>query len=419
MSSIRRLSGKLMGASVVALAVWAAIGAGPAFCAEKTLYKFKNGSDGATPYAGLISDDAGNLYGTTNIGGAGSCEFGGCGTVYKLAPNGTETILYPFVDGNDGAEPVGGLIADGSGNLYGTAEIGGAYENGTVFRIAPDGSETTLYAFQGGSDGYNPQSTPLMDGNGNLFGTTPSGGSFNGSDCSAQGCGTVFELEPDGTKITLYTFQGGNDGWSPTGELIADGSGNLYGTTMEGGNGGATCQLGSYGCGTVFEIAPDGTETQLYAFKGGNNDGYAPRAGLVADSAGNLYGTTEAGGSCSWSSSGCGIVFKLAPDRTETVLYKFKGGKDGSLPFSNLILDKSGNLYGTTSWGGGSKCDKTGCGTVFEITAQGSEKVLYAFQSSHGRSPWAGLLLGPHNELYGTTTQGGTHNNGVVFELKK
>lgn len=125
-------------------------------------------------------------------------------------------------------------------------------------------------------------------------------------------------------------------------------------------------------------------------------------------------------GSCSSNPSGCGIVFKLAPDGTETVLYKFKGGKDGSAPLSQLIMDKKGNLYGTTSGGGGSKCDKTGCGTVFEITAEGKENVLYAFQqSSHGRFPWAGLLLGAHNELYGTTTQGGTHNNGVVFELKK
>lgn len=186
MSSVRRISGKLIGASAVALAIWAAIGAAPALCAEKTLYKFKNGSDGATPYAGLISDSAGNLYSTTNIGGAGSCEFGGCGTVYKLAPNGTETVLYSFLDGNDGAEPFGGLIADGSGNLYGTTAIGGAFSVGTVFRIAPDGSETTLYSFQGGSDGAHPGSTLLMDANGDLFGTAGAGGSFNGSECSAQ-----------------------------------------------------------------------------------------------------------------------------------------------------------------------------------------------------------------------------------------
>jgi uncharacterized repeat protein (TIGR03803 family) len=262
--------------------------------------------------------------------------------------------------------------------------------------------------------------TLLRDDNGDLFGTTLYGGSFNGSDCTANGCGTVFEIEPDGTKISLYAFQGGSDGWMPLGVLIADQSGNLYGTTSEGGNGGASCPDGSYGCGTVFKIAPDGTETQLYAFRGGSQDGSAPYAGLVADAAGNFYGTTGGGGSCSFDQNGCGTVFKLAPDGTETLLHKFSGGSDGTGPEAGLIIDKKGDLYGTTSWGGSAHCGNTGCGTVFEITAKGEEKVLYAFQSSRGRyPPWGSLLLGAHGDLYGTTNEGGDDNNGVVFRFKQ
>ena len=412
MSSVRRISATLLSASAVVLAICAAIGTAPAFCAEKTLYKFQNGSDGAQPYAGLIADRAGNLYGTTAFGGGHqSCQGLDCGTVFKLAPDGSETMLYAFTGGNDGGWPVGGLIADGNGNLYGTAEIGGAFQNGTVFRIAPDGSETTLYAFQGGSDGSHPESTLLVNGNGDLFGTTVSGGSFNGSDCSTAGCGTVFGLRQDGVKATLYAFQGGSDGWAPTGELIVDESGNLYGTTT---NGGSACD-----CGTAFEISPVGTETQLHVFQGGSQDGAMPYAGLVADAAGNLYGTTAAGGSCKQNRSGCGTVFKLSPRGKETVLITFQGGNYGSEPLSGLIMDKTGNLYGTTSWGGNDRCNHKGCGSVFELTTQGVEKILYGFQSSHGHLPRAGLLLGSHGELYGTATEGGTNNNGVVFELKK
>ncbi len=352
---------------------------------EKTLYKFEGGSDGAVPYAGLISDSAGNLYGTTGIGGDVSCQSSGCGTVFKLAPNGEETILHAFTGGNDGEVPVGGLVADGSGSLFGTTLGGGTSFAGTVFRLTPDGTETILYTFQGRSDGSEPASTLLIDGNGDLFGTTEVGGSFNGSDCEGEGCGTVFELEPGGKKIPLYAFQGDGDGQFPTGALVADKNGNLYGTTSEGGV--DNCPNGSSGCGTVFEIAPDGTETKLYAFQGGTNDGLGPQGGLIADAVGNFYGTTQIGGVCTFSVTGCGTVFKLAPDGKETLLYKFQGGSDGFEPLGGLIMDRKGNLYGTTSAGGGPKCGGTGCGTVFEVTAKGRERVLYAFQNSRGRHP--------------------------------
>jgi uncharacterized repeat protein (TIGR03803 family) len=421
MSSFLSASNRRLAVSAVALALLPTFLVAPALCQEKTLYKFGGGADGDAPRGALIADNARNLYGTTAGGGGGTgCDYGanGCGTVFELRPDGSESVLYAFTGGDDGAEPFGGLVADGSDNLYGTAEGGGASNRGTVFQVAPDGTETTLYAFQGGSDGFYPLATLLMDGHGDLFGTTIYGGSFNGSDCTANGCGTVFELEPDGTKISLYTFQGGSDGWSPMGALIADQSGNLYGTTWGGGD--TNCPGGSDGCGIVYRIAPDGTEMELYDFHGGSHDGEGPEGGLVADATGNFYGTTGAGGHCSWAASGCGTVFRLAPDGTETVLHDFKSGKDGLGPDAGLVMDKKGNLYGTTFLGGGTYCGGSGCGTVFEITAKGKEKVLYAFNKrGRGRYPWANLLLGAHGGLYGTANEGGNDNNGVVFELKK
>jgi uncharacterized repeat protein (TIGR03803 family) len=418
MSAVRFAPRKTLLACGVVLTLSSAMGGAPAAAAEKTIYKFRNGSDGATPLSELIADGAGNLYGTTNIGGRGSCEFGGCGTVFKVTPKGAETILYAFTGGSDGEEPVGGLVVDESGNLYGTAAVGGSSFGGTVFKLAPDGTETTLYTFQDRSDGMYPQSTLLRDGAGDLFGTTLEGGSFNGADCQDQGCGTVFELKPDGTKLTLYTFQGGSDGWSPTGALIADQSGNLYGTTEAGGD--TTCDGGTLGCGTVFKLAPDGTETQLHAFHGGSGDGSGPEGGVIADAAGNLYGTTGGSGSCPFLQTGCGTVFRLAPDGTETVLYDFQGGSDGVSPRAGLIMDKNGDLYGTTEYGGGAGCKKflDGCGTVFKLTPDGKETVLARFEGKNGNEPTASLLL-LNNTLYGTTSTGGHQKNGVVFELKK
>jgi uncharacterized repeat protein (TIGR03803 family) len=395
------------------------MGGAAAAGAEKTIYEFQNGRDGALPYAGLIADNAGNLYGTTfNGGGRSTCYYGRCGTVFRITPKGEETILYAFTGRSDGDAPEGGLVADGSGNLYGTTLRGGSSDRGTVFRVTPGGKEATLYAFQGGSDGEYPAYTLLMDGNGDLFGTTVAGGSFNGTDCEDEGCGTVFELEPDGTKLTLYTFQGGNDGWSPTGALIADQSGNLYGTTFEGGD--TTCDGSPLDCGTVFRLAPDGTETLLYTFHGGSADGSAPEGGVIADAAGNLYGTTAIGGNCSVNIRGCGTVFRLAPDGTETVLYDFQGGSDGVGPGAGLIMDKNGNLYGTTEFGGGAGCQKAsdGCGTVFKLTPDGKETVLARFNRRNGAGPTASLLLLKHT-LYGTTYAGGDQKSGVVFSVKR
>jgi uncharacterized repeat protein (TIGR03803 family) len=419
-SSAKRHQGFVLGFVFVLALPFVCDGA-IALGAEESLYSFKGGSDGAVPFASLTSDNTGNLYGTTAGGGGSGCEGGdGCGTVFKLAPGGKETVLYSFQGGNDGAYPRGGLIADNAGNFYGTTGEGGGGNCGggcgTVFKVAPDATETILYAFQGAADGVGPVGNLIADASGDLFGVTYGGGSFGGSDCADEGCGTVFEVMANGAKKTLYTFLGRSDGWQPRAGLQMDNAGNLYGTTSGGGSA-PNCPNGSDGCGTVFEVAPDGTETILHAFQGAS-DGAAPISNLIADSAGNLYGTTAGGGSCSLGFLGCGTVFKLAPDGTETVLYALRGGDtDGWAPEAGVVMDKKGNLYGTTYYGGSTSCGGSGCGVVFEVLPNGKETVLERFKAKQGRNPSAGLLLGKKDILYGTTTTGGKHNDGVVFSV--
>ncbi|HEX4159930.1 MAG TPA: choice-of-anchor tandem repeat GloVer-containing protein [Rhizomicrobium sp.] len=406
MSNFFALSQKNLIAGCLASAVALAFTVAPVIGAEKTLYAFRGGNYGTYPWASLTADSAGNLYGTTYDGG--SCNYSsGCGIVFRLSPKGRETVLHTFTSGSDGGFPKGGLIMDKGGNIYGTAAAGGScgFGNGcgVVFKMTPSGKETVLYTFQGGEDGIGPTGNLAMDDAGDLYGTTGAGGG-NLANCQ-YGCGTVFELAPDGTETVLYAFQGGSDGSWPMGGVARDASGNLYGTTLWGG-GSPSC---TFGCGTVFKISgDDGTYSILHAFQG-YPDGALPYGGVIVDSSGNLFGTT----------SGPGTVFKLAPDGTETVLHAFGSGKDGSLPEAGVIMDKSENLYGTTWGGGGVDCKRDiGCGTVFEMAANGQEKVLYAF-GNNARHPGAGLFLGKYGELYGTTTGGGHHDNGVVFELKK
>jgi uncharacterized repeat protein (TIGR03803 family) len=305
----------------------------------KLFYSFRGShKDGSDPYGGLILDSIGNLYGTTAYGGKEACAPFGCGVVFKLAPDGKESILHLFAGGKDGEVPMGVLVGDNGGNLYGTTENGGGKNNaGTVFEIAADGAETVLYAFTGKSDGAYPFAGLIEDSSGNLYGTTQGGGL---QDCDGAYCGTVFKVAPDGTETVLYAFSGPpNDGDHPYGNLIEDSAGNFYGTTAYGGSADA---------GTVFKLAPDGTETVLYSFSG--SDGSTPASGLIEDANGNLYGTTYQGGA-----SGDGVVFELAPDGTETVMHAFAGGTDGADPYGGLIADKAGNLYGTTVRGGGSR----------------------------------------------------------------
>jgi uncharacterized repeat protein (TIGR03803 family) len=379
---------------------------------ETVLYSFQAGSDGAFPFAGLIADSSGNLYGTT-AGGEPR------GTVFKLSPNGIVTVLHAFTGGFDGAAPLAALIADSTGNLYGTTAEGG----GVVFRVSADGSSyAVLHAFEGGSsDGAHPVAGLVAHSDGNLYGTTEFGG---GSGCFGNGCGVVFELSPDGASYTvLHSFTGGYDGGFPASKMIVDNSGNLYGTTRLGG---------AAGKGVVFRLSPDGSETVLYSFcsKSGCSDGNDPAGGLIADSSGNLYGTTilGGGGSCG---SGCGTVFKLSPDGTETVLHTFPHPciidcSDGIYPHAGLIADSAGNLYGTTEVGGDPSCSPGGCGVAFKISADGIFTVLHSFTGSpnDGGYPTADLIADRSGNLYGTTNYGGAcaiggpiAGCGTVFKL--
>jgi uncharacterized repeat protein (TIGR03803 family) len=329
------------------------------------------------------------------------------------------TTLHVFKGSRDGAEPSAVLIADADGNLYGTAPGGGRGKGcyggpcGLVFKFAPDGTETVLYNFKGGSDGDTPVGGLIADKSGNLYGTTSGGGGV--ADCDGSGCGTVFKLKPDGTKTVLHAFTGGSDGANPEAGLTADKAGNLYGVTDYGG--GSGCY--GNGCGTVFKLAADGTETILHAFTG-RRDGAFPYAALIVDKAGNLYGTTDEGGGKSCGGDGCGIVFKIAPDGTETVLHRFRGGSDGYNPrYASLLADQSGNLYGTTAYGGSTEyCGGYGCGTVFKLAPDGGETILYSFMSGNdGDEPFSGVIADGNGNLYGTTVVGGVADSGTIFKL--
>jgi uncharacterized repeat protein (TIGR03803 family) len=404
-----RISGRGGRAYSAALALLIALVAGvvclPSVQAQtfSVLYTFTGGTDGSNPYAGLIQDKSGNLYGTTYQGGSSSCGGGaGCGVVFKVDTSGHETVLYTFTGPPDGANPYGGLVMDSSGNLYGTTYVGGASAFGSVFKVDSSGHETVLYSFTGGTDGANPRAGLIRDAAGNLYGTTVGGG--------ADGDGTVFKLDSSGNESVLHSFAGyPKDGAGPFGGLIRDAAGAFYGTTNAGGH---------YGPGTVFKLDKAGNETVLYSFANGA-DGGRPRPGVIRDTAGNLYGTTKNGGvggpGTNCALYGCGVVFKVSKAGKETVLYSFTGtGGDGLGPWARLVQDGAGNLYGTTLSGG-----TNGGGTVFKLDNTGKETVLHSFVgSTDGAHPYAGLIMDSAGNLYGTTYNGGPSNgHGTVFMI--
>jgi uncharacterized repeat protein (TIGR03803 family) len=395
-------------ALAVAMVLAPTLAATPAAQAQTVdvLYSFQGPPDGSDPCAPLVRDAAGNLYSTTDSGGTGDCGSGrnsGCGTVFKLTRTGKESVLYSFTGtGGDGEYTQAGLVRDGAGNLYGTNQIGGdlsgcrGYGCGTVFKVDKTGNETVLYSFTGsGGDGANPNAV-IRDSAGNLYGTTLNGG-------GASDEGTVFKLDKIGKETVLYRFKGGTDGAGPYAGLVRDPNGNLYGTTYYGGGSGCDGR----GCGTVFRLDKTGKETILHSFSNGS-DGVFPYAGLIRDASGNLYGTTAGGGSGS-----NGTVFKLDKTGKETILYAFTGYPyDGGEPNGGLVRDASGNLYGTTTLGGGADY-----GTVFGLDKTGNEIWLYTFTGgTDGAYPFAGLVQDSKGNLYGTTSGGGS-DYGLVFEL--
>jgi uncharacterized repeat protein (TIGR03803 family) len=395
-----------------------------------TLHGFR-GPDGAAPTAGLTMDAAGNLYGTTYYGGSA-----GYGMVFKLVHTGSNWIEQPlysfpsYQSGNDGAEPYAGVTIGPDGNLYGTTTRGGgSAAHGTVFKLSPPASvcksalcpwtETILYRFSGGSDGNSPSGSVVFGSGGNLYGTTEVGGD---SSCgSGEGCGVVFKLTRLGsgwTETVLHAFSGSPDGINPVSSLVFDQAGNLYGTTN---NGGLELSCNPYGCGTVFQLTPSSSgwiETILYAF--GEGDGALPQGGLVLDSSGNLYGTTAYG------PVGDGTVFELTPSGgqwTYTLLYSLMSEQSGIQgPLGTLTMDAAGKLYGTTFQGGdvGGTCGY-GCGTVFKLVPSAGAWVyslLYEFTGGNdGAIPYDGVILDRNSNLYGTTSAAGAGGHGVVFEI--
>ncbi|HEY1614342.1 MAG TPA: choice-of-anchor tandem repeat GloVer-containing protein [Rhizomicrobium sp.] len=369
-----------LGTAILAVATAAGPGAAEAK-GFKVLYSFAGGpGDGANPTHALLRDKDGNLYGTTDFGGTS-----GYGTVFKLAPDGTESILLNFDGADGGGNPLGGLYMDKKGALYGSTVIGGTNGGGVIFKLS-HGKETEYPLYH--LTGTEPMGSLIAGANGVLYGTAWNDG--------LDYAGTVTELElKSGLVRPLYFFTNYNDGFRPLDGLIADKHGILYGTTSEGG----TSENG-----TVFKCTPMGIETDLYNFTGGS-DGGDPAGALVSDSGGNLYGTTNLGGANS-----SGVVFKLAPDGTETVLHDFAGGKDGANPAAGLVRDAKGNLYGTTQFGG-----HDNAGVVFRLAPNGKETILEAFKGS--ASPDGALIDDGQGHLFGTTLTGGTSNNGMVFEI--
>jgi uncharacterized repeat protein (TIGR03803 family) len=403
-----RITRSLAGFVVILLFLGRAIASAPS---ERVIYSFQGGTDGTNPSTALVADRAGNLFGTTTEGGSGKCT-GGCGTVFELkpAPGGswTETVLYSFQGGDDGAAPAAGLVFDRAGNLYGTTIGGGPSLDGTVFQLMrSDGSwkETVLHRFTG-SDGAYPVDSLILDDAGNLYGTTVFGGRFNG--------GTVFQLTHSGTwtEAVLYHFTGGNDGLDPEAGLSLDQRGALYGTTI---------------AGNVFKLTPPASGATkwslkvLYTFDGGVNGGQLSPGTLLAGKNGVLYGTQKFGG----GPANAGAVYQLTPPAThggpwtETTLYRFTGEADGAYPLAGVIADSAGNLLGTTTGNG-----RANQGTVFQLTppatpdAAWTETTLHTFSGgADGSGPGANLIFGKGGALYSTTAGGGSSGKGTIFRI--
>jgi uncharacterized repeat protein (TIGR03803 family) len=414
--SIGQLSAlRMAGASAVALLLC------PFACmpaqahAYTVLHKFaRTGGEIPNPLS-AIDPATGTRYGTTQFGGRmKACGGDGCGTVYKLDSAGTFTVLHEFTGSkSDGAFPWSGPILDSKGNLYGvTGDFGEGGGQGKIYEIDTAGNFSVLYALKK-FDGNYPVVGPVMDATGNLYGGTFQGG--------ANGGGTVFKLDTAGNFTVLYSFAGQADG-SELQALLLDASGNIYGTTYGGGN--SNC---SYGCGTAFKIDSNDNFSLLYSFTGNADGGHPAFESLVMDNEGNLYGGTYG----LYGAYLDGTVFKLTPAGSLTTLYAFTGGTDGALPNGPVVLDTAGNLYGATEAGGdlsGCIAFNTGCGVLYEVDSKGTFKVVHTFNpgkdgnAPHGGGP-QGILQDASGNLFGTTQFGGKlschggYGCGAIFKF--
>lgn len=377
-----------------------------------TLFNFTGTSDGANPYGALVQGSNGNLYGTT------SSQFGaGYGTVFEITADGTLTTLYTFCSlpsCADGSYPVSGLILASNGNFYGVTNAGGAHSYGTIFELTPQGTLSTLYSFCSEPncvDGVYPAAGLLQGMDGNFYGATAYGG--------GSGYGTLFKITNSGILTTLYSFCSQTncaDGSIPFGSLIQVKNGSFYGTTAAGG------AYGNYLYGTVYKLTPQGKLTTIYSFCSLQNcaDGNSPTSGLLLGRNGKLYGTTTWGGPfpnlCN-NGTGCGTVFEISALGKLTTLYNFcskANCADGNLPLSSLIQASNGELFGTAPYGG-----RNGRGTIFELTMQGKLAALHSFAIREGSDPVSALLQAADGSLYGTTLGGGFFGWGTVFRISK
>ena len=427
-----RISGRLLPRTssfhnlISAVAFCVAMTIGSSGQSLTTLHRFAGyPNDGGDPNAGLVQASDGNFYGTTQAGGTSSNCQGGCGTVFKITPGGTLTTLHSF-DWYHGASPTSELVQGTDGNFYGTTYGGGAHQYyGSVFKISPSGTFTLLYSFCAQTDcpdGSMPYAGLVRGADGSFYGTTLEGGANTGCSLGAGTCGTVFKITPGGGLTTLHNFcsqPNCADGGNPYAGLILASDGNFYGTTFN---------RGANGYGTVFKISPAGALTTLYSFCSQSNcsDGQYAYAGLVQATDGNFYGSTSAGGGGQFHQGG--TIFKITSSGTLTTIYNFcsqQNCTDGSDSVARMVQAGDGALYGTTLHGG-TNCQQTsGCGTIFRITTSGTLTTLHSFDDTNdGKSPFGGLVQATDGNFYGAATYGanpactaGLHGCGTVFRL--
>jgi uncharacterized repeat protein (TIGR03803 family) len=377
--TLANASGVVAGADVTGIGVACAPGA------EATVYGFTGLTDGSTPYGSLLLGSDGNLYGLSYVGGL----YGG-GEAFRIAPDGSKTLLYSFGAGTDGTNPHGSLIQGSDGNFYGVTAYGGTYGHGVAFALSASGIESVLYSFGAGADAQDPYGSLLQANDGNFYGMSVHGGTY--------GAGAVFVVSSQGSELVLHSFGGTGDGQTPFGSLIQASDGNLYGMTAAGG---------AYSSGVAFRVTLQGSESLLHSF-GFGSDGANPAGSLVQGSDGNFYGLTRDGGAF-----GSGALIKLQPDGSEAVLVSLGGGADGANPFGDLLVGSDGNFYALTRNGGAS-----GAGAVLQITSVGTESVLYSFAADpDGAAPYGSLTETADGSLWGMTSAGGSGGTGTIFRI--